>query len=149
MVSTVCQTFFSSLCPQPELLSIPHLSAHGANESFEMLLQKFTSPPTLAYADYNKLFVINTDASGSGLSTVLYQEQDGAERVVTYACRGLRKKEINNPAHKLEFLALKWAVVDKIRDYLYGNQFLVRTDNNNTLTYVSYFAKLDATSHRW
>lgn len=54
----------------------------------------------------------------------------------------------NYPAHKLEFLALKWAVVDKLHDYLYGNSFTVRTDNN-PLTYVLSTAKLDATSHRW
>lgn len=56
--------------------------------------------------------------------------------------------EHNYPAHKLEFLALKWAVVDKFRDYLYGNKFEVRTDNN-PLTYILTTAKLDATSHRW
>lgn len=36
--------------------------------------------------------------------------------------------------HKLECLALKWAVVDKLRDYLYGAMFLVKTDND-PLTY--------------
>ncbi|PIK48240.1 hypothetical protein BSL78_14884 [Apostichopus japonicus] len=47
-----------------------------------------------------------------------------------YASRGLSKSdEANYPAHKLEFLALKWAVTDKFSDYLY--------------------AKLDATGHRW
>ena len=51
-------------------------------------------------------------------------------------------------AHKLEFLALKWAVCDKLSDYLYGSKFTVRTDNN-PLTYVLTTAKLDATGHRW
>jgi hypothetical protein len=30
------------------------------------------------------------------------------------------------PAHKREFLGLKWAVTDKFHDYLYGNKFEVR-----------------------
>ena len=51
-------------------------------------------------------------------------------------------------AHKREFLALKWSVTDKFCDYLYGNKFEVRTDNN-PLTYVLGKAKLDATSQRW
>jgi hypothetical protein len=55
---------------------------------------------------------------------------------------------MNYPAHKLEFLALKWAVTDKFHEYLYGNQFEVKTDNN-PLTYVLTSAKLDATGHRW
>lgn len=48
----------------------------------------------------------------------------------------------------MEFLALKWAVVDKFHDYLYGTKFRVRTDNN-PLTYVLSSAKLNATGHRW
>ena len=43
---------------------------------------------------------------------------------------------------------MKWAVYDKFNDYLYGNKFTVRTDNN-PLTYVLTTAKLDATGHRW
>ena len=79
---------------------------------------------------------------------MLYQVQGGVERVIAYASRGLRNAEKNYPAHKLEFLCLKWAVTDKFHDYLYGNHFDVRTDNN-PLTYVLSSAKLDATGHRW
>ena len=56
---------------------------------------------------------------------------------------------MNYPIHKLEFLALKWAITDKFHDYLYGgNTFEVYTENN-PLTYVLSTAKLDAYSHRW
>ena len=68
--------------------------------------------------------------------------------MIAYASRGLRNGEKNNPAHKLEFLCLKWAVTEKFHDYLYGNQFSVYTDSN-PLTYVLSSAKLDATGHRW
>ena len=116
--------------------------------AFDCIIEKLTSPPVLAYADYTKPFVLNTDASGDGLGAVLYQEHDGKEHVIAYASRGLRASECNYPAHKLEFLALKWAVCDKFNDYLYGSKFTVRTDNN-PLTYVLTTAKLDATGHRW
>lgn len=49
--------------------------------------------------------------------------------------------------HKLEFLALKWAVVDKLHDNLYGATFVVKTDNNS-LTYLLSTAKLYATGHQ-
>ena len=91
---------------------------------------------------------MNIDASGDGLGAVLYQETDVIEHVIAYASRGLRANEWNYPAPKLAFLALKWAVTDKFHDYLYGNKFQVRTDNN-PLTYVLTTAKLDATRHRW
>lgn len=117
-------------------------------EAFDMLIDKLTTPPILAYADYKLPFLLNIDASGDGLGAVLYQLQNGHERVIAYASRGLRASERNYPAHKLEFLCLKWAVCDKLHDYLYGSEFEVRTDNN-PLTYVLSTAKLDATGHRW
>lgn len=53
----------------------------------------------------------------------------------SYASRRLGKSEENYPAMKLEFLCLKWAVTEKFYDYLYGNKFKVKTDNN-PLTYI-------------
>ena len=91
---------------------------------------------------------MHTDASCSGLGAVLYQHQDGLDRVIAYASRSLKRSERNDPVHKLEFLALKWAVTDKLHDFLYGAEFEVVTDNN-PLTYVLSTAKLDATGHRW
>ena len=102
----------------------------------------------LAYADFSLPFILHTDASGRGLGAVLYQHQDGVDRVIAYASRALSDSEKNYPAHKLEFLALKWAVCDKFHDYLYGAKFHVKTDNN-PLTYVQTTAHLDATGHRW
>ena len=115
--------------------------------AFDTIIVKLTSPPVLAYADFTKPFLVTTDASSDGLGAVLYQYQDGHERVIAYASRGLRASERNYPAHKLEFLCLKWALCDKFHDYLYGNTFEVRTDNN-PLTYVTKSAKLDSTGHR-
>ena len=53
---------------------------------------------------------MHTDASLDGLGEELYKEQNGIERVIAYASRGLRNSEKHYPAHKLEFLCLKWAV---------------------------------------
>ena len=116
--------------------------------AFEKLKTMLTKPPILAYADYTKSFILHTDASSKGLGAVLYQNHDGIEHVVAYASRSLRQAERNYPAHKLEFLALKWSVTEKFHDYLYGAEFEVVTDNN-PLTYVTTTAKLDATGQRW
>ena len=116
--------------------------------AFDTLKDKLTNPPVLAYADYSLPFSVHTDACGKGLGAVLYQKQDGADRVIAYASRGLRPSERKYPAHKLEFLALKWALTDKFHDYLMGTKFEVITDSN-PLTYVLTTAKLDATGHRW
>ena len=93
-------------------------------------------------------FVLHTDSSSEGLGAVLYQKQNGKLRVIAYASRSVSKSESHYPAHKLEFLALKWAVCEKFHEYLYGsNLFEVYTDNN-PLTYVLSSAKLDVCGQR-
>ena len=116
-------------------------------KAVDLLKQLLTSPPVLGYADYTTPFILQTDASGVGLGAVLSQIQNGKERFIAYASRALKPAESRYPAHKLE-LALKWAVTDKLRDYLLGNNFSVLTDNN-PLLYVTTSAKLDATGQRW
>ena len=116
--------------------------------AFQVLKEKLTTAPVLGYPDYSLPFLLQTDASGEGLGAVLAQVQDGSERVIAYASRGLNPAETRYPAHKLEFLALKWAVTGKFYDHLYGHKFSVFTDNN-PLKYVMTTAKLDATGQRW
>ena len=80
---------------------------------------------------------------------MLYQKQeDGKERVIAYASHTLNKSEQNYDAHKLKFLALKWATTDRFHEYLYGATFDVYTDNN-PLTYILSTTKLDTMGHRW
>lgn len=127
---------------------VPWKWSDKEDEAFKAIKQKLIQPPILGFANYKLPFTLHTDASSVGLGAVLYQVQDGKTKVIAYASRGLRPSERNYPAHKLEFLALKWAISDKFHDYLYGTSFQVVTDNN-PLTYVLHKAKLDATSQRW
>ncbi|XP_043999798.1 uncharacterized protein LOC122846747 [Gambusia affinis] len=53
----------------------------------------------------------------------------------------------NYSSMKLEFLALKWAMTEKFREYLLGQKCIVYTDNN-PLRHLSS-AKLGATEQRW
>ena len=74
--------------------------------------------------------------------------KDGIERPIAFASRMLLKSERNYDAHKLEFLALKWAVTDWFHEYLYGGSFEVFMDNN-PLMYILSSAKLDAIGQWW
>lgn len=121
---------------------------NDCESAFKSLIEKLTTAPVLGFANSSKPYVLHTDASLHGLGAALYQEQDNELRVIAYASRGLSRCERRYPTHKLEFLALKWAVTDKFFDYLYGTEFTVMTDNN-PLTYVLTSAKLDAAGHRW
>ena len=118
-------------------------------EAFEALKEYGCTTPVLAYANYKKSFRLHTDASDLGLGAVLYQQDEsGKNRAIAYVSRMLSQAEKNYPAHKLEFLALKWAVTSRFHEYLYRGEFAVYTDNN-PLTYVLTTAKLDATGQRW
>ncbi|KAL5017464.1 hypothetical protein ScPMuIL_007053, partial [Solemya velum] len=64
----------------------------------------------IGFYHYTLPFELHVDACTSGLGSVLYQRQNGTMRVIAYASRGLSNSERNYPAHKLEFLALKWAL---------------------------------------
>ena len=97
----------------------PFTWGEDQQKSFETIVSRLINPIVLGYADYSLPFTLHTDASGSGLGAVLYQRQSGFDRVIAYASRSLKPSEKNYPAHKLEFLALKWAVCEKFHDYLY------------------------------
>ena len=120
-------------------------------DSLNILIERITSQPILAYPRYNEPFIVHTDACQVGLGAVLYQKQSDVMRVIAYVSRTLTPAEKNYHLHsgKLEFLALKWAVSEQFRDYLYyAPEFTVFTDNN-PLTYVLTTAKLNATGLRW
>ena len=94
-------------------------------QAFDDLKPLCTTVPILVYAHFSKPFKLHTDACGMGLGAVLYQTQeDGTKAVIAYASRSLSKDESHYPAHKLEFLALKWAVVKKFHEYLYGQPLM-------------------------
>ena len=65
------------------------------------------SAPILAFADFTKPFKLHTNASTLGQGAVLYQEQDGKDRVIMYTSRALSKSESCYPANKLENLSFK------------------------------------------
>ena len=120
-----------------------------ALEAFQILKMKCLKAPLLAFTDFNKPFRLETDASGDGLGAVLSQIQDdGKYHPVVYASWSLKPSEEKYHSSKLEFLALKWAVVDQFREYLQYKPFHVKTDNN-PLTYVMSSPNLDATGHWW
>lgn len=120
-------------------------------EALNTLLDHLTEPPILAYPDLTLPFVLHCDASQDGLGAVLYQKQKGKMSVIAYGSRTLTPPKKNYHMHsgKLEFLALKWAICERFRDYLFHTpHFEVYTDNN-PLTYILTTAKLNATGHRW
>ena len=125
-----------------------------AHEAFDHLKAACLQAPILAFPDFNKPFLLETDASGRGLGAVLSQKQaDGRYHLIAYASCVMNETEQRYHSNKQEFLALKWAVTEQFHEYLspYGknrNKFVVCTDNN-PLTYIFSSANLDAAGQQW
>ena len=120
-----------------------------ALKAFEWLKQACMNSLVLAFADYTKDFLLETDASKEGLGAVLSQKQeDGQFHLVAYGSQALSTYEKNYHSTKLEFLALKWAITEHFKEYLLYQPFLVKTDNN-PLMYIMSTPNLDATGYHW
>ena len=102
-----------------------------ALQAFKPLKKKCMTAPVLVFANFKKLFRLETDASGEGLGTILLQESDdGQYHPVAFASWELKGGEPRYHSSKLEFLALKWAVTEQFHEYLQYQPFTVQTDNN-------------------
>ena len=118
-------------------------------EAVNILKRKVQSMPILVFPYFDKSFLLETDASKEGLGAVLSQKQgDGCYHPVTFSSCSLTPSEKNYHSSKLEFLTLKWSVMEHFKEYLTYSPFVVQTDNN-PLTYVLMMPNLDATGHQW
>lgn len=101
-------------------------------QAFDQLVGALLHALVLAYADFSHPFRLYTDAGFESLGAILTQVQGDKERVITYASRSLHPAERNDHNYSsftLELLALKWAVTEKFKDYLYGAEVTVFTYN--------------------
>ena len=136
-------------CGSSKLKNHPVTLMPTALEVFKTLKKKCMTVPVLAFADLEKPFVLETNASGIGLGAVLLQKQEnGKLHPIAYASRALHGSQKNYHLSKLEFLTLKWAITEQFREYLMYKPFTVRTDNN-PLTYIMTMPNLDAMGHQW
>ena len=118
-------------------------------EAVGILKGKVQSMPVLVFPDFNKPFLLETDASKEGLGVVLSQKQsDGWYHLIAFGSHSLTPSEKNYHSSKLEFLVLKWSVMEHFKEYLAYAPFVVHT-NNNPLTYVLTMPNLDAMGHQW
>ena len=115
----------------------------------DILKGKVQSAPVLVFPDFNKAFLLERDASKEVLGAVLSQKQsDRWYHPVAFGSCSLTPSEKNYHSSKLEFLALKWSMMEHFKEYIAYAPFVVQTDNNS-LTYVLMMPNLDAMGHRW
>ena len=92
-------------------------------KAFDVLKESLVTAPVLSCPDFNREFLLETDASLQGLRAIL-SKQDGSGKlhVITYTSQSLCPSErsmCNYSSTKLELLGFKWAVIERICDHLF------------------------------
>ena len=104
----------------------------AAQKTFEDLKRRFCSAPILTLPDLSKPFVVEVDASDSGVGGILSQRavEDGKLHPCAFFSRALSPAEQNYGVGNRELLAIKLAV-EEWRHWLKGaaDPFLIYTDH--------------------
>ena len=117
-------------------------------EAVRFLKDKIQSTPMLVFPDFDRPFLLETDASKEGLGAVLSQKQDAG--ATTPSCLGVipshHQRKTTTALSSSSFLSS--GVSLSTSKSILRMLFVVQTDNN-PLTYVLTTPNLDATGHRW
>ena len=126
---------------------VPFVWSDTVDKAFIELKNKMISAPILSPPDFEKPFIIRTDASKSGIGGVLIQlDENGDEKPIYFESRTLVNSELNYSITELEGLAAYYCVM-KFRPFLTGNNFetILFTDHK-PLVYI--FNSKEPTSSR-
>ena len=94
--------------------------------AFETLQNVLTLPPLLSFPDFEKEFILFTDASLDATGAVLSQLRNGKEVVIAYASHTFTRPERNWATYDKELYTIVWAV-RHFRHYLASSPFIIYT----------------------
>ena len=122
-----------------------------AQTAFDKLKMLFSRAPVLIQPDSSKQFILEVDASDSGVGAVLSQRLDSDQRVhpCAFFSRRLSSAEQNYDVGDRELLAIKLAL-EEWRHWLEGAEHpvLVWTDHKN-LAYIQSAKQANPRQSRW
>lgn len=122
---------FANICKPLNKLTrknIIFVWSQDCQNSFEKLKTALVQPQILQYPDFNKQFIVTTDASKDACGAVLSQDFNGKDLPIAFASKSFTKGESNKATIEQELLAIHWAI-NYFRPYLYGVKFLVKSDH--------------------
>ena len=120
---------------------------HSYVNCFEKCKTLLTNDPILQYPNFEKEFLLTTDASNFAIGAVLSQGAVGSDKPVCYASRTLNESEINYSTIEKELLAIVWAT-KYFRPYLFGRKFKILTDHK-PLQWVMNLKEPNSRLTRW
>ena len=114
-----------------------------AQDSFELLKVKIANGPVLTFPNFDKVFVIECDASTKAIGGVL--SQDG--RPIAFFSEKLNEAKQRYSVYDLELYAMIQSL-KRWRHYLLPKEFVVYTDNQ-ALSYLNRQEKLNQRHMKW
>ena len=118
------------------------------DKAFNALENMLTSTPVLSSPDFEKTFILQTDASNYGVGAVLSQtDADGLEHPIAYFSRKLLDREQKYSTIEKEYLAIKLSI-KAFQMYLLGCPFIIQTDHR-TLQWLSNVKDENSRLARW
>ena len=108
--------------------------------AFNILKNQLTMAPILRLPDFNRNFILQTDASDVGVGAALLQKYEDGVFPVAFTSKKLLLRERNYSVTERECLAIIFGV-KKFQKYLYGKEFVIQTDHG-ALAYLQK-SKLD------
>lgn len=115
--------------------------------AFATLINQLSQSPILCLPDFEKEFILQTDASDIGIGAVLLQRYGEYRFPVYYASKKLLDREKNYSVIEKECLAIVWSI-QKFQSYLYGKEFSLETDHQ-PLIYLNKAKVTNARLMRW
>jgi len=117
-------------------------------EAFETLKKAICNELELNYPDFNKPFILRTDASNYEVSGKLSQtDHFGNERVISFASKTLNSAPKNYSTVEKELYAIVFSL-NKFYLYLDAQDFSIET-NSQALTYLSFIKNTSQHLMRW
>ena len=121
--------------------------------SFQDLKSALTGEEVMAYPNDDGMFILDADASNTGIGGVLSQiqwcdkAQKYVERPVFYASKSLTKVQRRYCVTRRELLAVVTFVL-QFKHFLLGRKFIIRTDHSSLRWIMSFKEPTDQTA-RW
>ena len=116
-------------------------------ERFEEIKSPLCNAPVLKLPDFDKHFVLRTDASDTGLGAVLLQKHGETMFPIGYASKKLTGAPKSIATVEKECMAIVWAI-DTFSGYLYGRSVTLQTDHH-PLTYLNSAKLTNPLLMRW
>ncbi|WVZ17603.1 hypothetical protein V8G54_010585 [Vigna mungo] len=99
---------------------------YNASQAFQRLKEALTNASVLSLPRFDHMFIVQTDASGSGMRVVL--SQNG--HPIAYFSKQFCPKLQNSSTYIRELCAIT-SVVQKWRQYLLGRRFIIQTEQKS------------------